>query len=97
MLVDNIDNQNSQSQLGVTKHQHSTFLLNKSQSFNQLKSLHMPLKRREAQRIDDENAKMIDRIMNTNSTHPLKKLQDDFKQHLKFKKIIQKNKPMPVE
>ena len=43
-----------------------------------MKSLHMPYKKKEAQRIDDENQKMIERIMNVGSSLPIKKLEDDF-------------------
>jgi hypothetical protein len=51
-----------------------------------LKSLNMPYKKREAVRIDDDNLKMIDRIMQTASAIPSKKFEDDYSKHLKVKK-----------
>ena len=62
-----------------------------------MKSLHMPYKKKEALRIDEENQKMIERIMHAYPTQPLKKLEDDFQYHLKLKKILQKSQPIPVE
>jgi hypothetical protein len=38
----------------------------------------MPYKKKEALRIDEENQKMIERIMNANSSLPNKKLEVDF-------------------
>ena len=42
---------------------------------------------------------MIERIMNTNASIPVKKLEKDYQNHLNIKKIIQKggNIMMPVE
>lgn len=57
----------------------------------------MPYRKREANRIDEENQKMIERIMNANSSIPLKKLEKEFQNHLQLKKIIQKSQPIPVE
>lgn len=62
-----------------------------------IKSLHMPLRKREATRIDEENQKMIERIMNAGSTMPMKQLEKDFQNHLNLKKIIQRSNPLPVE
>jgi hypothetical protein len=63
----------------------SMFLKNNQ---SQMKSLHMPYKKKEAHRIDEENSKMIERIMHANPSLPLKKLQDDFQNHLKLRKIL---------
>ena len=38
----------------------------------------MPYKKKEALRIDEENQKMIERIMNAGSSVPRKKLEDDY-------------------
>lgn len=57
----------------------------------------MPFRKREATRIDEENQRMIERIMKANSSIPFKKLEKDYQNHLQFKKIIQKSQPMPVE
>lgn len=62
-----------------------------------LKSLNMPYKKREAVRIDGDNLKMIDRIMQTSSAIPNKKFEDDYSKHLNFKKQIMKANPIPVE
>lgn len=62
-----------------------------------IKSLHMPLRKREANRIDEENQKMIERIMNAGSTMPIRQLEKDYQNHLGFKKIIQRSNPLPVE
>jgi hypothetical protein len=62
-----------------------------------LKSLNMPYKKREAVRIDGDNLKMIDRIMQTSSAIPSKKFEDDYSKHLKVKKQIMKANPIPVE
>lgn len=41
---------------------------------------------------------MIERIMNTNASLPVKKLEKDYQNHLNIKKIIQKGgNMMPVE
>lgn len=45
---------------------------------NQQKSLHMPFRKKEATRIDEENQKMIERIMHANSSIAAKKLEKDF-------------------
>lgn len=45
---------------------------------NHFKSLHMPFKKKEAYRIDEENKKMIDRIMNANAIISTKKYENDF-------------------
>eukprot|EP00347_Sterkiella_histriomuscorum_P021413 403334060 len=88
------NNQNMQN----TRQGNSHFLSQISSTNNShLKSLHMPLRKREATRIDDENQKMIDRIMHANSTMPIKKLEKDYQNHLNLKKIIQKSQLMPVE
>lgn len=57
----------------------------------------MPYKKREATRIDEENQRMIERIMNANSTMPIKQLEKDYQNHLNLKKIIAKSQPIPVE
>jgi hypothetical protein len=51
----------------------------------------MPYKKKEAQRIDEENSKMIERIMNANSSLGVKKLEEDYQNHLKLKKILKKS------
>lgn len=51
----------------------------------------MPYKKREATRIDEENQRMIERIMNANSTMPIKQLEKDYQNHLNLKKIIAKS------
>lgn len=38
----------------------------------------MHYRKKEALRIDEENQKMIERIMNANSSMPLKKLEKDY-------------------
>lgn len=63
-----------------------------------LKSLHMPFRKKEASRIDEENQRMIERIMKANSSIPaVKLLEKDFQQHLNLRKIIQKSQPIPIE
>ena len=57
----------------------------------------MPFRKREATRIDEENQKMIERIMHAHPSIPLKKLESDYKNHLQLKKILQKSSPIPVE
>lgn len=46
-----------------------------------IKSLHLPFKKKEAMRIDDENQKMIERIVNTRSVISLKHQDDDWARH----------------
>lgn len=41
----------------------------------------MPFKKKEAYRIDEENKRMIDRIMNANASIATKKYENDFKKH----------------
>ncbi|CDW83093.1 UNKNOWN [Stylonychia lemnae] len=88
----------SDSQFLHETKQGSQFLSQMSANNNsQLKSLHMPFRKREATRIDEENQRMIDRIMHANPSLPNKKLEKDYQNHLQLKKIIQKANPIPVE
>lgn len=41
--------------------------------------------------------KLIDRITNANASIKFKKFEDDYARHLKFKKQIQKQNPIPIE
>ncbi len=55
-------------------------------------------KKKEATRIDEENSRMIDRIMNANAViPPLKLMETDYSKHLQIKKNIQKSQPIPLE
>jgi hypothetical protein len=53
-----------------------------------MKSLHLPYRKREATRIDEENQKMIERIMHANPSIQNNKLEKDFQNHLNHKKIL---------
>lgn len=68
-----------------TNKQSSQFL---SANPHHLKSLHMPYKKKEAYRIDDENQKLIDRITNAGTTISTKKLEKEYEEHLKHKKLL---------
>lgn len=57
----------------------------------------MPYRKREANRIDEENQRMIERIMKANPSIPLRKLEKDYKHHLSLKKLIQRSSPIPIE
>jgi len=55
-----------------TKQPNGTLFVSQISSTNQshLRSLHMPYRKKEATRIDEENQKMIERIMKANSAVP---------------------------
>ena len=57
----------------------------------------MPYKKKEAFRIDDENQKMIERITNAGTSMPIRKLEKEYEEHLRRKKLIQKTQPLPIE
>ena len=63
----------------------------------QHKSLHMPFKKKEAFRIEEENNKLIDRIMNAHSSIKFRDYESDFNKHLQIKKQIKKSDPIPLE
>ena len=53
-----------------------------------MRSLNMPFRKREAYRIDEENQKMIERIMNAKPGLHNIKMENDYLQHKKLKKNI---------
>ena len=85
------------SQIINSKLQGSSVILASSNSLAYLKSLNMPYKKREAERIDGDNLRMIERIMQTGSAIPSKQYEDDYSKHLRVKKQIMKANPIPIE
>ena len=53
-------------------------------------SLCLPFRKKQAAHIDHENMKMIKRIIETGPEFSIKKLEDKFKEHKKFRKMLKK-------
>ncbi len=53
-------------------------------------TLSLPFRKRQAQHIDNENIKMMQRIINVNPDFSCKKLEVDFTQQKKYKKMLKK-------
>ena len=53
-------------------------------------SLTLPFKKKVAEHIDNENLKMIKRIITTGPEFSVKRLEEKFKEHQKFKKMLKK-------
>lgn len=54
---------------------------------NQTKSLNYQVKKKEAERIDSENQKIMERIVNQNPSLSSKKMHHDYVEQLKYKRL----------
>ncbi|CDW85955.1 UNKNOWN [Stylonychia lemnae] len=61
------------------------------------RSLHYVSKKREAERIDYENKKIMSHILKQAPAVSVKKLEQEYRKRLQFKKILQKTQPLPIE
>ena len=57
----------------------------------------MPFRKKEAFRIDEENQRMIERIMNAHPSLHLKKMENDYQNHLQIKRNLMRNIPLPID
>jgi len=60
-------------------------------------SLNFVLKKKEAARIDRENEKIMKSLLSSSPALSQKQIENHQKQHEKLKKLLTKNKNMPIE
>jgi hypothetical protein len=61
------------------------------------KSLNYVTKRKELARIDEENSKLMKRILNQNPIMSTKKLESEFRDRRRLQKSLQRNKLLPIQ
>jgi molybdenum-dependent DNA-binding transcriptional regulator ModE len=59
--------------------------------------MHYIIKKKEAERIDNENKKLLKNIVNTGPILSVKKMEADYRKREEWKRTIKRNKDMPVE
>ena len=61
------------------------------------KSLNYVTKRKELARIDEENSKLMKRILNQNPILSTKKLEKEYRERRRLQKSLQRNKLIPIQ
>lgn len=61
------------------------------------KSLNYVTKRKELARIDEENSKLMKRILNQNPIMSTKKLENEYRERRRLQKSLQRNKLVPIQ